>query len=308
MGKKYIIFLCLLMLGCSQSETPLPLNNQNNHTGDNHSNNPEFKYDLNGARNISPPSKDFSLNTFGLNKSGFNKSGLTRIIDHLKFSNLANDRAEVLSSFAIALRMAYDWKTEPPEHKEETKSYLKGGKEDLIGKLLEILTLKYNRYEARNALIEIIEKDDLLMETIQYFTSEPILSAQKLTDLHHAIEEKNVSDIKELLDDIYVNFYHFFGKHYHLKSVWEEVKENGKTIFQPKESGFEKTILTFRIGDITVPVDYEPLLNDLAGIDIEKNETGNFRVKKTLKRAVIREFIVDLLTSFVTRYYEIEDL
>ncbi len=308
MGKNYIIFLCLLMLGCSPSEPPLQSNNLNNQAGDNHSNNPpnnpKVKSDLNNVANFSPLAEDFSLAKLGLNKYG-----LTRIIDHLKFSNLANDRTMTLSSFATALRMAYDWKTDS----KETKSYLKGGKEDTIGKLLEILTLKYNRHEARNALIEIIQNEDLLMETIRYFTSEPILDAQKLKDFHHAadllVKEKDVSGIKELLDDIYVNFYHFFGKHYHLKSVWEEVKENGKTILQPKESGFDKAIFRVNVDNTIIPVDYEPLLNDLVNIEIEKNEKGkgNFKVKKTLKRAVIRELIVDLLTSFVTQYYEIEE-
>lgn len=305
MRKQYLIFLSLFIwLGCGQSESPVSTVPTSNHFSPNslsenvnRSDNVELDYDLKRADNITPVpplrSKQISLD----------KAALNRIIDYLKSSTIAHNRAQILSSFAIELQRGYDWKRDP----KSTKPYLKGGKDDLIGKLLEILTLKYNKFEARNALIEIMEKDDLLLETIQYFTSEPILSAEEWVNLKKAIQEKNVSDIKELLDTIYVNFYHFFGKYYHTNSVWEEVQKDGTTIHQPKENGFPKTILPLHIKGGFIPIDYEPLLHIIENPEITASDgKGNLEVKRTLIKSPLRKFIVDLLTSLVSKYYEIE--
>lgn len=309
MRKQYLIFLSLFIWGCGQSETPNPpahpvppLQTLNSPSADNHHSwqGDTVHDDLKRAENIAMPPTHHSLRS---KQMSIDKAALNRVVDYLKSSTIAHNRAQILSSFAIELQRGYDWKRDP----KSTKPYLKGGKDDLIGKLLEILTLRYNRFEARDALIEIMEKHDLLLEIIHYFTSEPILSAEQWVNLKKAIQEKNVSDIKELLDAIYVNFYDFFGKYYHTNSIWEEVKKDNTTIHQPKENGFTKQIFTLHIKGGFIPIDFEPLLHIIENIEITASDgQGKLEVKRTLAKSPLRKFIVDLLASLVSKYYGIE--
>lgn len=157
---------------------------------------------------------------------------LIRLIDYVKYSKLVSNHAMILHALLTLFNHNYDWKTS----EESQKPYLKGGKENPLGKLLMIIPGKHYSNETYLGLIEILENKKLLQELIDFFTSKPFMAPQNRKDLIDAIQNNDQEKIEEILDKTYIAIFKEFSRNYALSSTWEKGKDGSYTF---KEGGFE---------------------------------------------------------------------
>ncbi|HBQ21225.1 MAG: hypothetical protein A2Z91_00250 [Deltaproteobacteria bacterium GWA2_38_16] len=158
----------------------------------------------------------------------FDHTGLSRAIQYLKDSETAYENTFFLGAFSKVLKLHYDWK--------HLKPYLKGGKEDIVGKILYTLALKYRADEIHNALIEILETPHFLKEILDFFTSETLLTQEQQEALKTALKEKNMAALENSIDTIYAHFFIHFDHFYNIEGKWKEKEDTHEWTFE--EGGF----------------------------------------------------------------------
>ena len=219
----------------------------------------------------------------------FDSEGLDRITQHLSNSLKAHDQS---SDFAILLQLinvGYDWKRDP----ETTKTYLQGGENHTVGKILQELALNRFSDEVHLGLIEIIQHHELLDEIITYFTQPDFISKEDLVALKLAIQDENVEVIKQHIDKLYVQFIKTYGAYFHLESQWTPQKENETTTYVFNKTGGGECELS--------------TIHEKTELKMVFKE-GNPAIAQETSPSELRVETVELITELIKKYFEIPRL